>query len=113
MAKKFTNTSSGIQLDQVSTNTVECDGLRLIHGRFVQLALFNRVSRQVKNRIELLQPGVAYTVKKICGGLFWEQLSSGDQKLAGLCVAELVERGELALSSAGRTPANSLQYSLR
>jgi len=85
--------------------------MRLIHGRWVQQGLFNLVSRQVKNRIELLKPSVAYTVKEICGGLFWKQLSSGDPKLAGSCVAELVERGELRLRSAGRNAANSLLYS--
>ena len=112
MAKQSNSFPSCAQPDS-NTTTLEQNDMRLIHGRFVQQALFNRVSRQVKNRIELLQPGVAYTVKKICGGLFWDQLSSGDQKMAGLCVADLVERGELPLRCAGLTSAHSLQYSMR
>jgi hypothetical protein len=51
----------------------------------------------IVGRLAALQQDRIYTAKKLAGRDFWDSMSSGEQRLAGRCIAHLVSHGELPL----------------
>lgn len=82
-------------------------------GYAVPLAFLDSVQQQVEEILPTLKPKARYTAKMLCGTKFWDQLGSGNKKIAGRCLASMVTRNLVPLSSAGRNPQNAKQYQLK
>lgn len=73
---------------------------------------YDIIRAQVEERLSFLIPGQKYTVKKICGKVFWRSLGGVEPNLAGKCVAHMVAQGDLPLISVGRSSENHQLYQL-
>lgn len=86
--------------------------LTWIRGHWIDMNFVDNVQAQVEIRLFAMDVNASYTAKKICGNQYWSQLSSGQQKYAGICVSYLVETGALPLVAVGKTNENAQQYQL-
>lgn len=78
----------------------------------VPLSLSNSVRKQVLKIIGQLIPGHCYTLEQLCGETYWRGLkTAGNQRKAGLAMAEMVRTGILPLIFAGRK-GSTLLYAL-
>lgn len=72
----------------------------LLCRKRVSEIFYIRIRTHVTSRIYKLEYNQIYTLSDICGDCFWKQLSSGDQRLAGICMSDMVARELLPLSVA-------------
>lgn len=59
-------------------------------GYSVSADFLAAVKAQIADALPHLDPGYAYTTKQLCGQAFWSELSAGEQRNAGRCLAYLV-----------------------
>lgn len=80
------------------------------HGMVnIPLSLSNSVRKQVLKIIGQLISGHCYTLEQLCGETYWLGLkTSGNQRKAGLAMAEMVRTGILPLKFAGKKGATWL-----
>lgn len=52
---------------------------------------------QVEDILPALIPGEKYTLKMLCGPVFWNPLGEGKQRMGGKCMTDMVRRGLLPL----------------
>jgi hypothetical protein len=64
----------------------------------------------VLDRIQLLEPGIAYTLEQICGAEFWSELEGDDHVPAGRFIGRMVRGKFLNLNHAGRDVHNAALY---
>jgi hypothetical protein len=69
----------------------------LASGHKVAKEFYDLIHQQASKIIPTLRRIRAYPSKKLCGEIFWETLTSEQQRLAGRCVAEMVKWGQLPL----------------
>jgi hypothetical protein len=55
------------------------------------------IARRVEEVVPAMQPGVDYTLRMLCGDDFWAQLTDGECRKAGRCMARLTASGRLPL----------------
>lgn len=65
--------------------------VNLSNGVPVREGLYTAVFNKVIHRHRFLKEAIAYTTEEICGASFWHLLSSGERKIAGICMHELVK----------------------
>jgi len=82
----------------------------LHNGRTLPNDLLESVRAQVTKKASLLIPEVSYTLKQICGDIYWKHLSDGDKNQAGWCMSHLVMQGIVPFIHVGFTSANSKLY---
>jgi hypothetical protein len=73
------------------------DSVVLHDGTAVNKAFYTQILSRIKMRLPTLLRGKAYTAKQLCGDSFWLQLTDGNCRLAGKCILNMVELGELPL----------------
>ncbi len=75
---------------------------QLKHQWWVPTAFYDRVASVARATIPSLAMGLHFKAEHICGANFWVALPPGDAKLAGRCIAHLVEAGALPLKFSAR-----------
>jgi hypothetical protein len=75
------------------TDTIEY--IILYDGYTVAAAFFDAVRYQVEEIIPALDPNGIYTLEVLCGDVFWQRLTAGEQRLAGRCMASMVVNKQL------------------
>ena len=75
-------------------------------------ALLADVRREVEAVLPKLIPDKIYTLRALCQKSFWDELSNGQRRTAGQCMAYLVQTKQLPLTIAGRSHGNSVLYRL-
>lgn len=66
----------------------------------VPWAFVRLIQRRVAEMLPFLQPDLAYTPVQLVGSDIWSELNSGEARMAVLVLADMVKRGELALTFA-------------
>jgi hypothetical protein len=98
-------------LAHVWPEDIYIDGWLLLSA---QCAVPDWLTRAVRAQVEAVVPVLdheaRYTVKVLCGPLFWADLTRRQRIVAGCYVAYLVARRHLPLTFAGRTRANARLY---
>ena len=79
-------------------------------GHTAQKAFYDRIQQQAMKVIPTLRRIKAYRSKDFCGGTFWEKLTVGQQRLAGRCIARMVEAGHLPLVPIEGKPNDALWF---
>ena len=67
----------------------------------VPAAFYNAIRLQVEEIIPALERDEIYTLEDLCGETFWGQLTSGERKMAGKCMAYMVANKRLPLCFVG------------
>jgi hypothetical protein len=106
------NISPSEELDKTRSTPDFDNAYVRVGGRRVKESFLNSVWNHVSDRLELFQFGVAYTGNQICGDLFWNRLSSDEEKFADLCICDLIEHGDLPMGKIATSPNGSPQYCL-
>ena len=101
--------------DEKSTSQGDSTSIILVFGPGQEISkdLADRIVVQVEAMVQEMMPGVALTVKKICGKPFWTQLSKSGQTTAGKYIAYLVAKNQLPLTCVGKDHANHKRYQLK
>ena len=83
----------------VSINTKPIEQVVLLSGAKVDKEFYDSIIVEIRGRLVRFTPGrpYTYTAKELCGPRFWIRLSDGECRMAGMCVVNMVERGELPL----------------
>ena len=79
-------------------NNTQSDGdlIKLCNGRYVHPDFLDLVRFFVEERIPVLSPNTAFTLKQICGEEKWDMLDDQINKIdAGYCMVHLVDKQEL------------------
>jgi hypothetical protein len=86
------------------TSPASCTAVRvyLKDQWWVTQDFYGRVLSAARTTIPSLTLGLAFRAEHICGANFWVALRPHEAKLAGRCVAHLVETGQLPLAFAKR-----------
>lgn len=80
------------------TQTAGRSGLAIMpNGRCVPQYLVNSVCATVTESLPGLLRDAVYTTEMLCGPDLWAQWGNGEKRSAGICLAGLVEAGELPL----------------
>lgn len=66
-------------------------------GQPVTKTFFDRVRQKVNVVIPALNPVERYTAEMLCGDEFWSALDNGERRLAGRCLAHMVNEDLLPL----------------
>ena len=82
-------------------------------GRPVSKAFYDSIRTQVELVLPALVRGESYTLKRMCGKEFWDQLARWEQIAAGQCMAHLVVHKKLPLDFSEPTKGNSKTYKLK
>lgn len=82
----------------------------LCNGRSVDTQFLTLIHDVVQERIPMLPFGVTYTLKKICGKGFWEQLEDYELEMAGFCMSHLVSTHAVAMEEADKDVHNARLY---
>jgi len=75
--------------------------------------LFRSIQRQVAEIVPGVDPYAEYTLETLCGDEFWESLSNRQRRLAGRCMAYLVEHERVPYCFAGHLCESPKKYMLR
>lgn len=104
-------------MTQISKNIHDSEMQKTIelHGGYtVPVAFYNIIALQVEEAIHQMQAGEIYTVEKLCGEEFWLILGTPDnQRLAGRCVADMVNQGRLPFEFIQYKHSPTKRYQLR
>lgn len=65
-------------------------------------AFYQRVLSAALKTVPNLETGLAFKAEHVCGANFWVALSSSQAKLAGRCIAHMVDTEQLPLVFASR-----------
>jgi len=71
--------------------------IMLYDGYTVPEKFYNVVLYQVREILPALIPGEKYTLELLCGDAFWLPLSDGQRRMAGRCMAHMVNNDQLPL----------------
>ncbi len=73
-------------------------------GRFgrVNSLFYDAVRAQVEFMLPTLEAGRTYTARQICGEGFWALIGILEARQAGMCLRDLVNRGDVTLSHVQR-----------
>jgi hypothetical protein len=69
----------------------------LCDGYTVPNTLYTNVREQVAEIIPAVERDVKYTLEMLCGREFWDQLTDGEKRIAGRCMAQMIVKGLLPL----------------
>lgn len=69
-------------------------------GYCVSSDFYTALIRQVEAIVPALDAFESYTLKALCGDAFWRQLSNGERRMAGRCMAHMVSHKILPLTFA-------------
>ena len=92
MNDEYESTPIELTTDPLTTVRVVLSDGYSISGDFL-----SAVQAQVCEALPYLEPGSTYTADELCGAEFWTDLSPGEQRNAGRCLAYLVAQGALPL----------------
>jgi len=84
----------------------------LLCGRSVPTSLYESIHKRVLKRKSVLELGVPYTLKMICGEPYWPGLHN-QKTNAGLVMADLVDRELVPFLFASERDAKPLWYRLK
>lgn len=70
--------------------------LILCKGQSVDKNFYKKIEEHVAGRLHLIA-NRPKSLKEICSPEFWSGLSNGEKRLAGTCVAAMVDRGVLPM----------------
>jgi len=94
-------------------NTEDIIYVKLNDGYRASKAFYMYIHKMMVAALSGKAPGVQCTVKQFIGKDLWNELDTGERKLAGRCVAHMVSKNLLQLDFAGKTKANAQQYRLK
>ena len=86
------------------------ENIELSNGFSVSKDFYECFRQMVVASLPQINPGNAYTLKKILGNEIWNELDNGERIEAGKCIALAVARGDLPLCFAGKTSSNHSLY---
>ena len=92
MNDEYESTPIELTTDPLTTVRVVLSDGYSISGDFL-----SAVQAQVCEALPYLEPGYTYTADELCGAEFWNDLTPGEQRNAGRCLAYLVAQGTLPL----------------
>ena len=75
------------------TTTTNQDVIILHDGKSVSEVFYECIRSQVEFNLHTLVPGERYALKQICGPGFWDLLTNGEARRAGVCMVHMVENG--------------------
>lgn len=81
-------------------------------GLRVPLAYWALIRGRIKAIIPFLSHDKEYKPQFLLGSSFWRALNHAETRIANLCVAEMVRKGELPLKVADNTSGVSAKYQL-
>ena len=84
--------------------------IRLRDGSWVDTSFYYNLRYCVADQIKNMVHGRAKTLRKICGESFWELFPERNRAFVGMCVATMVERGELELIAVSKNSSNHALY---
>ena len=100
--------------DQVTTvDEARAPRIQLSDGFSAPAEWVECIRLHIVGRLAALQRDRTYTAKKLAGRDYWGSLSSGEQRLAGRCIAHLVSHGELPLVFVRGKHEYPLRYRLK
>ena len=94
----------------IPTHLILYDGLRWYT---VPIAFYNDVLNTVSQVIHIFLPGDIYTLRKIYGEALWLQMTDGERRMAGRCLAHMVANNRLPLCFVGCPHEHPKKYQLR
>jgi len=89
---------------QNSSTTILCNRHRM------DTDFLNMIYGVVQEQVPSLPYDVNFTLKKICGTGFWEQLVEYEVEMAGLCMSSLVATNQVDMEEAGKDVHNAKLY---
>lgn len=81
-------------------------------GFSVHADFWGLIKRAIREVVPFLWSGNEYAIEQLLGSQFWRALNGAEARMANLCVAEMVRKGELALTVAGRDHNGVARYAL-
>ena len=87
--------------------------IQLRNGRSVNFDFLILIRGIVTDRISVLLPNMKYTLAKICGEAFWENIDNGERRTAGHCMVHLVTMEELPFRIAESKHEYPVYYQLK
>jgi hypothetical protein len=78
-----------------------------VHSDFLGL-----IKRSVREVMPFLWHGNEYATEKLLGTKFWCALNGAEARMAELCLAEMVGRGEVALRVTSRDHDGAVRYTV-
>ncbi len=85
----------------------------LYDGYTVPNTLYTKVRNQVAEIIPAVERDVKYTLEMLCGEAFWKQLTDGEKRMAGRCMALFIVKGLLPFRFAETKHEYPKRYQLR
>lgn len=83
----------------MKTTTTEVRHLYILcSGISVSKDFYERIKQTITARLPDLQSDFPMELKKICGHAFWNNLTNGERRTAGQCVASMVNEKKLPLT---------------
>ena len=70
-----------------------CEFIELNDGYRVLKDFYECVRHEVEAGLHELKRDKIYTAKKLCGKALWDELDSGEHRMAGRCMAHMVVKG--------------------
>ena len=83
------------------------------HDYSVPSEFFNAIVRIIREILPALWSDQPFTLKLLCGPEFWDQLTDGERRMAGRCMAHLVVSGQLPLRFAESRHEDPKHYRLK
>jgi hypothetical protein len=87
--------------------------IQLSDGYSVTPDFFEEIRLHIEGRLPELLHGRPYTAKQLAGKEFWQLLDSGDQRMAGRCIARMAARHLLPLTFVKGKHEFPLRYQLQ
>jgi hypothetical protein len=63
----------------------------------IKLAFYNLIKLAANDNLVNLVKDIPYKSERVCSKGFWRELSSGERKMAGICIAHMVKHKVLNL----------------
>ena len=82
-------------------------------GFVVPKPFLDRVFAQASTQLPQLEHGRNYTVRKMLGKAFWDQLDDLEHRNAGRCISYLTLKGQLPLVEVEKGSGNHKRYVLK
>lgn len=64
-------------------------------GYTVSPVFYAAIRDQVREALPFLERGKKYTLEILCGDDFWQELTNGERRMAGRCMAQMVANRKL------------------
>ena len=89
------------------------ENIELSDGFSVSKIIYECFQQMVVESLPQINPGKAYTLKKILGGDIWNALDNGERRLIGRCVAHMTTRKLLPLKIVESKHEYPIRYQLK